>query len=243
MNTMHRISALLLLSACALPAPRALAEPVEVANPGFEERPVEPSEEGGGYYITGPNGEVPGNLIGWNYPRWAHVRVALNTKQGEDGETVVEGAEGRQHLLLFPWVESQPATEHAPAQVDGSQIWQVLPESVQPGTYELTVAAGYAGSLWHCKADARLALETTDGDPANPTFTKLGEVVVNLEERWRNKEQPKDMLEDFFLAVEVPANSPRIGEQLVIRLSSNRNGDTDDNVAFDHVRLEFKTAR
>jgi hypothetical protein len=225
----HAIHSISLLVALALPAPGAMAEPVPVENPGFEERPIE-SDEQGGYYVSGPNGEVPGNLKGWLHPQWANVRV----QNLDGGESSVAGGEGRQFLLLYPWVETKGE------QVDGSQVWQILSETVQPGTYKLTVSIGYAAKLWQVKADARFSLETSNGDPKNPVFTKLASCTVNLEERWRNHEQPKDVLEDFFLEVDIPAGSLRIGEQLVIRLASNPNGNTDDNVAYDNVRLDFK---
>ncbi len=224
-------AALILTSALLTHTARAALIPVE--NPGFEDRPVEPGEQGG-YYVSGPNGEVSGNLKGWLHPQWANVRVELK----ESGENHVTGGEGRQFLLLYPWVKTKEG------QVDGSQVWQVLPETtVQAGTYTLTVSAGYAGKLWHVKADARFSLETSNGDSVSPVFTELAGCTVNLEERWRNNEQPKDTLEDFFLKVEIPAGSPRIGEQLVIRLSSNSNDDTDDNIAFDNVRLDFQPLR
>ena len=214
---------------------QAHAETIEIANPSFEQRPVEPTDEQGGYYVGEAGAGLPNNLEGWSFPQWANIRVARNADGG--GESLVTGGEGQQFLLLYPWVET------AEGQVDGSQIWQVLSESVQPGVYKLTVSTGYAGSLWHVKADARFSLEAFNGESQNPVYTKLGECVVDLPQRWQMKEQPKDLLEDFFLTVEVPPDSPLIGQRLAVRLSANRNGDTDDNVAFDHVRLEFEPSR
>jgi hypothetical protein len=187
-------------------AQAAVAAPIAVGNAGFED----PKLDAGGSRQLGPG--MPG------VPSWTSSTINVYVLRCDE-YGVTSGMEGANFLLLEPWAGSDQI------------VYQTLTDTLHPGTYTLTVAAGrqnYRDST--TLASTTFGLATYNGT----TYTGLlASKTLGI------NDLVKGTLNKFSLEWTVTSGAAHLNEQVVIVLAAPFVNENYASIAYDNVRLDY----
>lgn len=135
---------------------------------------------------------------------------------------IANGVEGLNHAFLEPFA--------GPA--EGQNLYQVLSNTLQVGTYTLTVAAGHSTfpGYNNYPTDATFGLSSYNG--AVYSALQFSTVI--------GTDLPTGKLSDITMTLNVLAGNPHLGEQVVVNFGSPLvDNGYPNNLCYDNVRLDY----
>lgn len=122
----------------------------------------------------------------------------------------------------------EPGADGATTQI----VYEILNDTVQAGTYTLTVGAGHSSTYnAGIAADAKIGFNSYNTSSTAFSELKVDTVASSL--------MPTGSLSDSSVTLNVSADNPHLGEKLVVILAAIAPASGVTNVSFDNVRVDF----